>query len=121
MTLHLDDRDVALLAGEDGPAAALAMRVVTRVAESMEADGLLDIVGAHIDSCLFTGMAVLDFADRLADGGARVSVPTTLNVASLDLLHPELPDGDPEEARLARRRMERFEEMGCRTTWTCAP
>lgn len=121
MTLHLDDRDVALLAGEDGPAAALAMRVVTRVAESMEADGLLDIVGAHIDSCLFTGMAVLDFADRLADGGARVSVPTTLNVASLDLLHPELTDGDPEEARLARRLMERFEEMGCRPTWTCAP
>ncbi len=121
MTLRLEDRDAARLAGHEGPALALAMRVVTRVAEAMEADRLLDVVGAHIDSCLFTGMASLDFADRLADDGARVSVPTTLNVSSLDLLHPELSRGDPEEARLSRRLMERFEEMGCRPTWTCAP
>ena len=47
------------------------------------------------------------FADRLAGGGARVSVPTTLNVSSLDLLHPELSRGDPEEARLSRLLMER--------------
>ena len=121
MTLRLDERDAARLAGDEGPAVALAMRVVTRVAEAMEADRLLDVVGAHIDSCLFTGMAALDFADRLAAGGARVSVPTTLNVSSLDLLHPELSRGDPEEARLSRLLMERFEEMGCRPTWTCAP
>ncbi len=121
MTLGLSERDTERLVGNEGPALALAMRVVTRVAEAMEADRLLDVVGAHIDSCLFTGMAALDFADRLADDGARVSVPTTLNVSSLDLLHPELSLGDPEERRLALRLMERFEEMGCRPTWTCAP
>ncbi len=56
---------------------ALAMRVVVRTAESMEAEHLLDITGAHIDSCLYHGQAGLDFAQQLADGGAQVSVPTT--------------------------------------------
>ncbi|MDG2427380.1 MAG: aconitase X catalytic domain-containing protein [Acidimicrobiales bacterium] len=121
MTVKLDERDAARLAGEEGPSVALAMRVVTRAAEAMEAEKLLDVVGAHIDSCLYLGPAVLDFADRLADGGAQVTVPTTLNVSSLDLIHPELYRGDPETAGLARRLMKRFEEMGCQPTWTCAP
>ncbi len=121
MTLRLETRDEARLAGAEGPAQLLATRVVTRLATAMGADGLLDITGAHIDSCLYHGQAVLDFAHRLADDGARVLVPTTLNVSSLDLLHPEHARGDPEEARLSRRLMERFEEMGCRPTWTCAP
>ena len=94
MPLTLDARDQALLGGTAGPAAALAMRVVVRTAESMEANHLLDITGAHIDSCLYHGQAGLDFAQRLAGDGAQVSVPTTLNVSSLDLLHPELYRGD---------------------------
>jgi hypothetical protein len=119
--LHLDDRDRATLAGELGAGAALAMRVVVRVAVAQGAARLIDVTGAHIDSCLFHGIAGLDFAARLVDGGATVSVPTTLNVASLDLLHPELYRGDPETAALARRLMDLYVEMGARPTWTCAP
>lgn len=48
-------------------------------------------------------------------------MPTTLNVSSLDLIHPELYRGDPETARLARRLMDAYVAMGCRPTWTCAP
>jgi predicted aconitase len=110
-----------MLAGDHGEASQLAMRVVVRLAEVMGAGQLLDITGAHIDSCLYHGRSGLDFADRLANGGGRVIVPTSLNVASLDLLHPDLYRGDPETARMARRLMERYEEMGCRPTWTCAP
>ena len=121
MTLRLEERDEARLAGLEGPAQQMASRVVTRLAAAMGADELIDITGAHIDSCLYHGQAVLDFADRLADDGARVVVPTTLNVSSLDLLHPEHARGDPGEVDASRRLMERFEEMGCRPTWTCAP
>lgn len=121
MSLVLDDSDRAALAGDLGPAWQLAMRVIVRVAEAIRADRLLDISGAHIDSCLYHGLSGLDFADRLADSGAQVQVPTTLNVALFDLRHPELYKGDPETAVLARRLTERYEEMGCRPTWTCAP
>src|SRR5439155_5669395 len=67
------------------------------------------------------GQVSLDFAERLADGGAQVVVPTTLNVGSLDLLHPELYRGPPQTARAARRLMDLYLSMGCAPTWTCAP
>lgn len=121
MPLTLDDRDQALLNGERGPAAALAMRVVSRTADVMQAERLIDITGAHIDSCIYTGDAGVDFAQRLADGGAQVSVPATLNVSSLDLIHPELFRGDAHTATQGRLLMELYEYMGCRPTFTCAP
>ena len=121
MPLTLDDRDQALLNGEGGPAAALAMRVVSRTADVMQAERLIDITGAHIDSCIYTGDAGVDFARRLADGGARVAVPATLNVSSLDLIHPELFRGDAHTAAQGRLLMELYERMGCRPTFTCAP
>lgn len=119
MPLQLSSTDRSMLSGEGGPGVALAMRVLVRVAEAMGAENLLDITGAHVDGCLYHGRAGLDFARRLHEGGARVRVPTTLNVGSLDLLHPELVRlRDPAPAR---ELMDLYVEMGCRPTWTCAP
>jgi predicted aconitase len=97
------------------------MRLVMRAAEVLAAERLIPITGAHVDSCLYHGEATLDFADRLVDGGARVAVPTTLNVGALDLLHPELWHGDPRTAERGRLLMERYRALGCRPTYTCAP
>ncbi len=121
MPLQLSDRDRELLEGEAGEAAALAMRIVAEMARVVQADRLIDVTAAHVDGCLYHGRAGLDFAERLVAGAARVSVPTTLNVSSIDLLHPELVRLDPETAALARRQMDLYVEMGCRPTWTCAP
>lgn len=119
--MELTSSDRAVLEGADGPASALAMRVVVRLAEAVGAAELLDITSAHIDSCLFHGAAGLDFARRLVEGGGRVRVPTTLNVASLDLLHPDLFRGDQTTATDARELMDRYVQLGCQPTWTCAP
>jgi predicted aconitase len=117
--LSADDR--AMLDGERGEAARLAMRIVVDLAEVMEADRLIDVASAHVDGCLYHGPASLEFAERLVAGGAAVSVPTTLNTGSLDLLHPELVRETPERAGAARRQMDLYVAMGCRATWTCAP
>ncbi len=97
------------------------MRLVVRAAEVLDADRLIPITGAHVDSCLYHGEATLDFAGRLVAGGAQVSVPTTLNVGALDLLHPELWHGDLRTAERGRLLMERYRALGCRPTYTCAP
>lgn len=110
-----------MLGGELGEASRIAMELVVAAGEAMGADELLDISGAHIDGCLYHGEAGLDFARRLADAGGQVTVPTTLNVSSLDLLHPELYRGDATKAARSRELMTAYEEMGCRPTWTCAP
>src|SRR2546428_8759536 len=117
----LTDQDRAALAGERGDAAALAMRILVEMAGVMGADGLIDVTSAHVDSCLYHGLAGLEFAEQLVAGGARVGVPTTLNVSSLDLLHPELYRVDTDVAMLARRQMDAYIAMGCMPTWTCAP
>ena len=85
------------------------------------ADRLIPITSAHVDGCLYHGEVSLDFARALVGGGGRVRVPTTLNVGSVDLLHPELFRGDAALARSGRELMRCYEELGCRATWTCAP
>lgn len=119
--LLLTDADRLLLDGSAGPAPALAMRVVVAMARLSGARELVDITGAHIDACLFHGYAGLHFAERLVAGGGRVRVPTTLNVSSLDLLHPDRFRGDAQTAGAARRLMDAYVALGGRPTWTCAP
>jgi predicted aconitase len=121
MNLELAPSDRAVLGGERGEGAALAMRLVVKMAEVARAPRLRDITQAHIDSCLYHGQAGLDFAERLLAGGAAVSVPATLNVSSLDLLHPELVHLDGDTRDRAKRLMDTYVSMGCRPTWTCAP
>jgi predicted aconitase len=121
MTLELSPRDRELLAGEHGPAAKMAMSIIVRMAEFHGAARLLDIEQAHIDSSIYMGEAGLEFAERLAGLGARVVVPTTLNVSSLDEHHWQEWAVPPAWAANAQRQMLAYQQMGCRPTWTCAP
>jgi predicted aconitase len=110
-----------MLSGEVGAGTAFAMRLVVRAAEVLGASRLIPISRAHVDACLYHGEATLDFTTRLAEGDTRVAVPTSLNVGLVDLLHPELWRGDPQEAERGRRLMEAYRALGCRPTFTCAP
>jgi predicted aconitase len=97
------------------------MRMVVAVAKGMRATRLLDITGAHIDGCIYYGRVCLDWAVRFRELGARLRVPTTLNIGLLDLLHPGLTDVPEERARPARELMEAYVELGAKPTFTCAP
>jgi predicted aconitase len=114
-----------MLDGGHGPGVAMAMRIVTGLGRVRGATRLVEIGSAHIDGCLFHGQAGLDFATRLLELGARVTVPTTLNVGSLDLLHPGLVrERTPEEQQVAaggRALINAYLALGAQATWTCAP
>jgi predicted aconitase len=121
MTLALDPVDQALLGGEHGPAAAFSMRLLARFADAVGAERFVDAEGAHIDGCLYLGKVSLDFVERLVCDGGRVRVPTTLNVGSVDLIHPQLFRGDDAIRTAGARLMRAHEELGCVPTFTCAP
>jgi hypothetical protein len=87
MTLDLTPYERAMLSGSEGDATAMAMRIVVSAAELLAAPRLVEIRSAHIDGCLHHGDGGVEFAERLAEGGGRVAVDTTLNVGALDLLH----------------------------------
>jgi predicted aconitase len=117
----LTAQDRAVLHGDAGEAGALAMRVVVGLARVLGAPRLIPVASAHVDGCLYHGRAGVDFTERLRDLGGRVAVPTTLNVGSLDLLHPGLVRLHGEERALARRLMDAHTDLGAQPTWTCAP
>jgi predicted aconitase len=110
-----------MLAGEHGPAVKMAMSIIVRMAEFQQAETLLDISQAHIDSSIYMGPAGLEFAERLAGWGATVVVPTSLNVSSLDEHHWQEWAVTSAWAEQAHRQMVAYQQMGCRPTWTCAP
>jgi predicted aconitase len=121
MTLALEPIDKALLAGAHGAAASFAMRLLARFAEAVEAPRFIDAEAAHIDGCLYHGQVSLDFVEHLVRLGGRVRVPTTLNVGSVDLIHPELFRGPDALRRAGTRLMRAHEELGCVPSFTCAP
>ena len=119
--LNLSDADRAMLNGERGPAPQLAMSILVRMAGVYGARELMDISQAHIDSTIYLGDATLEFAERLAALGARVAVPTSLNVSGVDECGWKDWAVSPEWAAKAARQMLAYERMGAVPTWTCAP
>jgi predicted aconitase len=117
----LDLEDRALLGAEMGEAAALAMRLLLRFAEAVGATKFLSCTRAHIDGCLYHGQVSIDFVERFVALGGKVRVPTTLNVGSMDLIHPELFNGDDALRRDGTRLMRAHEKLGCIPSFTCAP
>lgn len=110
-----------MLDGRHGAAAADALGLVLRFAGAVGAERLIDCDQAHVDGCLYHGQASLDFVERFVASGGRVRVPTTLNVGSVDLIHPELYVGDPALGAAGKRLMEAHVELGCTPSFTCAP
>lgn len=120
-SLHLTADEQAMRDGTDGPAVAFAMDILLRFAEAVGAPHLIEISQAHIDGCLYHGQVSLDFVERLVTDKGKVRVPTTLNVGSMDLLHPELIGGPETERSAGRRLMEAHLALNCEPSFTCAP
>jgi predicted aconitase len=119
MRLTPFEKDMA--GGGQGSAVAFAMDVLLRFGEAIGAPALLEIRQAHVDGCLYHGRVSLDFVESLVEGGGKVRAPTTLNVGSMDLLHPELIGGAAALRSAGRRLMEAHLALGCEPSFTCAP
>jgi len=121
MPVALSERDEQMLADGHGRAAQLAMSILVRMADVYGATEMMDVTQAHIDGCSVLSDSGLEFAETLASLGAKVSVPTTLNMVPLDFQNWRRL-GVPEEfASKARRMTEAYVTMGCVPTCTCAP
>jgi predicted aconitase len=120
-SLRLSEEEQGLLAGVDGEGVARAMRLLCEYANVVGARELIPIASAHIDSCLYHGRSSLDFVDLFSGGGTRVRVPTTLNVAALDMRHCDGHQADTGLAGEQRKLTNAYVALGCLPTLTCAP
>lgn len=120
-SLNLSDRDRALLAGREGAARRIAMRIIVELAQAFGAADLIDVTRAHLDCCIHTGPASVEIAERLRDVGGRFTVPTTLNAISTDLANWRSFGLDPVVAAASERQASAYLAMGAAPTFTCAP
>jgi predicted aconitase/predicted aconitase with swiveling domain len=119
--LELTDADRAMLDGAAGEATAQAMRILCAMAANQGATRLIDVTQGHIDGCIYASPANLTFAEKMADMGAKVRIPTTMNAISVDhgnWRSQGVPDlfGGP-----AQRLADAYVRMGCQPTFTCSP
>jgi len=119
--IELTEHDQALLDGEHGKAAQVAMQIVLRMAELQGARSLVDVTQAHIDGCIYTGPASLRFAEQLVQWGAKVRVPTTLNSISVDQRRWRELGIDPALGVPASALGDAYMAMGAQLSFTCAP
>lgn len=119
VALSVDDE--AMLAGTRGPAKALAMRVLVRMAELSGAPRFIDVAQAHLDCCIYTGPSSVALAERFRDLGGRFAVPTTLNAISADIRPDAAAVATEDLAAASRRQVAAYLAMGAAESFTCAP
>ncbi|CAN1553007.1 COG1679 Predicted aconitase [Rhabdaerophilaceae bacterium] len=119
--LVLTAAEEAILNGAGSEAEAMAMRVVAETGRMLGADRLIPVASAHIDGALYHGDSGTLFSEKLVAAGAKVAIPTTLNVGGLDLACGTAIRLPAHEREMSHRLMLAYEAMGCAPSWTCAP
>ena len=121
--MNLTEQEQKMLNGDFGAGTQLAMEVIVRMGELYGAKRLLRVKNAHIDAAAYTTIweAGTEFLEYLAENGARVPQPTTINPLSRDIKNWK-KIGQSEEFAMKSKRMEdAYLKMGVIPTWTCAP
>ena len=114
--IQLTDLEFYTLSDKTQPAFALAMRIILETAKILDAPKLVPITSAHIYGCLYHGDSEVYFAELLVLLGAKVSVPTNLNVGALDLIHPDMFKFNSHSHTMAKRQMQAYLAMNCQAT-----
>jgi predicted aconitase len=110
-----------MLDGADGEATAQAMRILCAMAANQGATRFIDVTQGHIDGCIYASPANLIFAEKMADMGARVRIPTTMNAISVDHANWRAQGVPPIFGDPAQRLADAYVRMGCQPTFTCSP
>ncbi|CAM3296707.1 aconitase family protein [Paracoccus nototheniae] len=119
--LDLTPADIAMRDGDEGPARQQAMRILIRMAAAQGATRLIDVTQGHIDGCIYASPANLTFAETMADLGAQVCIPTTMNAISVDREHWRAQGVPVLFGGPAQRLADAYTRMGCQPSFTCAP
>ena len=119
--MHLTDQEKKMLDGGHGEPLRLAMAILVDVGELFGAEDLVQVSQVHLDCSMYLVEAGLEFAERLAEAGGRMAVPTSLNVSAIDFERWKELRVPPQLHEKSRRLENAYLRMGAAPTWTCAP
>jgi predicted aconitase len=119
--MKLTDEEKRILDGKQGAPYKMAMEMLVALGKIYGADKMIPVKSAHCAglSLKSHGIAGAEWAEDLAKSGARVCVPTTMNVVGVDRSRDL---GLPADWTTNQMRIENaYECMGCHGTSTCVP
>ena len=119
--MRLTDEEKSILDGKQGAAAQIALAVLVDLGELFGAEELMRVSQVHIDATLYMVDAGLEFAEKMADRGGEVAVPTSLNPSSIDLQRWKAYRVPPEILPKHKRMEKAYLKMRATPTWTCTP
>ena len=118
----LTDEEKAYLEGSGGEANRLATELLVSVGEAFGSERLIPIASAHILGHYGSlHQAGIDFLERLAEGGGKCRVPTTVDPSSVDFDRWEqfkVPEDYVEKQERLRIAVAR---LGVIPSWSCTP
>lgn len=119
--MKLTDREKRMLDGEFGRPVQMAMEMLVALGEIYGAEKMVPVKSCHVAGLSYKshGDAGLEWVEDLAKTGAKVRVPTTLNVIGVDRTRDL---GLPTDWSSKQLRIENaYERLGCYGTSTCTP
>lgn len=119
--MFLTDDQKKMLNGDSGEGKRIAMEMLVAIANVYGAENLIPVKSAHCAglSLKSHGLAGMRWVEDMAAKGARVAVPTTMNVVGVDRSRDL---GLPKEWVEPQLRIEKgYEAMGCFGTSSCVP
>ena len=121
--MDLTRAEEAILNGEEGEGRQKAMELVTALGKIYGAESLVDITSAHLSGASYKtiGDGGMKYLEDMVAGGAKVSVPSTLNPVGMDRTRwreMHIPEAFAEKQL---RIIDLYGSMGIRTTCSCTP
>ncbi|AGI47511.1 hypothetical protein TALC_00511 [Thermoplasmatales archaeon BRNA1] len=121
--MYLTNEEQAILDGEKGAGAQKAMELVTALAKVYGADSLVDITSAHLSGASYKtiGEGGLKYLSDMVAGGAKVSVPSTLNPVGMDRERWAEMHITEDFAKKQIEIIDLYGKMGIQKTCSCTP
>lgn len=121
--MQLTEYEQEMLDGRYGEGMQAAIEILVKMGGLYGAERFLPVKNAHIDAAAYTTIwdAGTEFVEFLADKGAKVSVPTTINPMSMDTRRWREQYTSEAFAEKCERLRKAYMKLGVNPTWTCAP
>ena len=117
----LTSNDKAILDGSKGEVLQKAMEALVQLGEAFDAKDMVDIGYAHVHAGMALYKGDVELIEELASLGAKMKVPSSTNIANVDMGSWKQTNA-PEKLVLLQKRAEvAHQSMGTGGCFTCTP
>lgn len=118
--MKLTDEDRRKLDGARGVAVQHAMEHLVKMGEAFDAEELVDLHSVHVFSDYRTiGDGGLEFYEKLVKMGAKITLPSSCEPISLDLIHKDEFDWPAEYEEKQLRINDALRSLGVNLSYSC--